>query len=83
MGVSIPVEVNPYMPDGMVLLGTDTIPTVVPSPNSKPMTFRYRRDYWTNLWARTSRREVPSVVIDGALTFEWLDGFGLVKNIAV
>lgn len=83
MGVGIPVIVNPYMPDGMALFGTDTIPTVVPSPNSKPMSFRYRRDYWTNLWARTSRREVPSVVIDGALTFEWLDGFGLVKNFAV
>ena len=45
--------------------------------------FRARRDYWTNLWARTSRRQVPSVVVDGALTFEWLDGFGLVNNFAV
>jgi hypothetical protein len=83
MGVDVPLIINPYMPDGMALFGTDSIPTIVPSPNSVPMSFRYRRDYWTNLWARTSRREVPSVVIDGALTFEWLDGFGLVKNFAV
>lgn len=83
MGVPVPVIVNPYMPESMALFGTDSIPTIVPSPNSRPLSFRYRRDYWTNLWARTSRREVPSVVIDGALTFEWLDGFGLVKNFAV
>lgn len=83
MGVTVPMIVNPYLPDGMALFGCDAIPTVVPSPNTKPMSFRYRRDYWTNLWARTSRREVPSVIIDGALTFEWLDGFGLVKNITV
>ena len=83
MGVSLPVIVNPYMPDGMALFGCDSIPTVVPSPNSRPLAFRARRDYWTNLWARTSRRQVPSVVVDGALTFEWLDGFGLVNNFAV
>lgn len=83
MGVTVPVIVNPYLPNGMALFGCDSIPTVVPSPNSTPLSFRYRRDYWTNLWARTSRREVPSVVVDGALTFEWLDGFGLVKNFAV
>lgn len=83
MGVDVGIIVNPYMPDGMALFGADSVPTVVPTPNSRPLSFRYRRDYWTNLWARTSRREVPSVVIDGALTFEWLDGFGLVKNFAV
>lgn len=83
MGVTVPIIVNPYLPDGMMLFGCDSIPTVVPSPNSVPLSFRYRRDYWTNLWARTSRREVPSVTIDGALTFEWLDGFGIVKNFTV
>lgn len=77
------VIVNPYMPDGTFMLGTDEIPTVVPSPATTPFFFRPRRDYWAEIWPRTTRKTVDSVTIDGALCMRWFDGFGLVKNVAV
>jgi hypothetical protein len=75
--------INPYMPDGQFLIGTDEIPTVVPSPSSVPFFFRPRRDYWAEIWPRTTRKTVGSVTIDGAFCMRWFDGFGLVKNVTV
>lgn len=80
---AVEVIVNPYMPDGEFLLGTNEIPTVVPSPATTPFFFRPRRDYWAEIWPRTTRKTVDSVIIDGALCMRWFDGFGLVKNVAV
>lgn len=79
-GAVVKIIDNPSMLDGTILIGTDTIPTVVPSPATTPVFFRPRRDYWAEVWPRTTRKIVNSVTIDGALGFRWLDGFGVVTN---
>lgn len=79
-GTVVKIIDNPSMLDGMILIGTTKIPTVVPSPETAPVFFRPRRDYWAETWPRVTRKTVPSVTIDGALGFRWLDGFGVVSN---
>lgn len=81
-GTVVKIIDNPSMLDGTILIGTDEIPTVVPSPATTPVFFRPRRDYWADVWPRVTRKTVPSVTIDGALGFRWLDGFGMVTNFA-
>ena len=79
--VSLPVLVDPYLPDGVVLFGTKSIPSQYASKLANPVAFRTRQSYKAEIWPRRTRVWENTVSLNGALITPWRGGFGALLNV--
>lgn len=82
-GTSLPVYVDPYLPDGVILFGTKSIPSQYAANLSAPVAFRTRQNWKAEVWARRTRRWENTVSLNGALITPWRAGFGALLNVEV
>lgn len=82
-GTSLPVYVDPYLPDGVILFGTKSIPSQFGGSISAPVAFRTRQNYKAEVWPRRSRVWENTVSINGSVITPWRAGFGALLNVEV
>lgn len=79
-GTSLPVIVDPYLPDGVILIGTKSIGSSYAGSISNPIFLRTRQNYKAEVWPRRTRQWENTVSWNGALATPWLPGFGAILN---
>lgn len=77
----IDIMVDPYIPDGKIILAPDTIPSRVSSAITTPVFFRAQQEYYGETWPRTTRSWSNGVHLRGALCTPWRAGFAVVDNV--
>lgn len=77
----IEILVDPYMPDGKVVLGTYKIPTQFGSGITAAVFFRPQQEFRGETWARRSRKWENSVSLRGALCTPWRAGHAVIDNV--
>lgn len=77
----IEILVDPYMPDGKVVLGTYKIPTQFGSGITNAVFFRLQHEFRGETWARRSRKWENSVSLRGALCLPWRAGHAVIDNV--
>lgn len=81
---NLEIVTDPYIPDGVILFGTDAIPnTVSGGVDSAPVSFVYLRDYYGDDWARVTRSRKSAVHLMGSVFLRAPSIFGVLGNIAV
>lgn len=83
-GAVLEIVIDPYIPDGIVLFGTDVIPSAVGGGyNAAPVNFVYLRDFWGDDWARVTRSRRSAVHLQGSIFVRAPAVYGALTNILV
>jgi hypothetical protein len=83
-GSVLEIVIDPYIPDGIILFGTDVIPSAVGGGYSAaPVSFVYLRDYWGDDWARVTRSRRSAVHLQGSIFVRAPAIYGVLGNILV
>ena len=83
-GSILEIVIDPYIPDGIALFGTDVIPSAVGGGYSAaPVSFVYLRDFWGDDWARVTRSRRSAVHLQGSLFVRAPAIYGVLGNILV
>lgn len=83
-GAVLEIVIDPYMPDGIVLFGTDVIPSAAGgNVGVTPISFVYLRDFWGDEWARVTRSRRSAVHLQGSLFLRAPAIYGVLGNILV
>lgn len=77
----IEVLVDPYMPDGKIVLGTYKIPTQFGAGVTNAVMFRAQQEFYGETWPRNSRKWSNGVSLIGALCVPWRAGHAVIDNI--
>lgn len=77
----IEILVDPYFPEGKIMLEPRSIPSMLQQNVSAPVAFRPQWDYWGEVWPRTTRKVANGVSLRGTLVTPWRAGFWLVDNV--
>lgn len=78
---AVEILVDPYMPDGKVVLGTYKIPTQFGAGITASVFFRAAHEFRGETWARRSRKWENSVSLRGALCVPWRAGHAVIDNV--
>lgn len=73
--------IDPYFPEGKILLEPVTVPTQISQKVAFPVAFRPVWDFWGEVWPRTQPKVENGVSLRGALITPWRAGFHLVDNV--
>ncbi len=80
-GQSIPIQIHPYLPPGLILAVTERLPYPITNiPNV--MEYRYRQDYYQIEWPMRERQYETGVYTDGVLAHYFPPSVGIIANIA-
>ena len=77
------VIVDPYMPDGKIVLGTYDIPSQFGGGVQNAVFFRAQREFYGETWPRTRYGWGNGVRLRGALCTPWRAGHAVIDGIAV
>jgi len=77
---SIPIEIHPYLPPGLLLAVTEQLPYPVTGiPNVMEM--KLRQDYYQVEWPQRERQYESGVYCDGVLAHYFPPSMGIIANI--
>ena len=85
-GAIIPIKINPYLPDSLIMGLSKTMPTkVTPTiANGKEVNSTWFvqtvRDYWSESWPRVTTSRQQSTTIRSALAVQWAPGCIVLQN---
>lgn len=77
----IEVLVDPYMPDGKIILGTYKIPTQFGASVTNAVFFRPQQEFYGETWPRSTRKWSNGVSLIGALCAPWRAGHAVIDNV--
>ena len=73
--------VDPYFPEGKILLEPTSVPSQIAQKVQFPVAFRPVWDYWGEIWPRTQPKVENGVSLRGTLITPWRAGFYLIDNV--
>lgn len=85
-GAIIPIKVNPYLPDSLIMglskkMPTKVTPTVANGKEVDSTWFvQTVRDYWSESWPRTTTSRQNSTTVRSALAVQWPAGCLVLQN---
>lgn len=80
-GQKIEILVDPYFPEGKIMLEPVTVPSLIAQKVQFPVAFRPVWDFWGEVWPRTQPKVENGVSLRGALIAPWRQGFYLIDNV--